>query len=55
MTYASLAAMAANEDKADALSQQTDGGDQAQMQGYQDRAKYREIASVCSWLFHARP
>lgn len=41
--YASLAAIEANEEKADALSQQTVGTDQVQMQGYQDRSKYREI------------
>jgi hypothetical protein len=32
-----------NVEKADALSQQTEGNDQAQMQGYQDRSKYREV------------
>jgi hypothetical protein len=41
--YTSLASIEANEEKADALSQQTEGNDQAQMQGYQDRSKYREI------------
>ena len=41
--YASLAAIEANEEKADALTQQTEGPDQAQMQGYQDRSKYREV------------
>jgi hypothetical protein len=41
--YTSLASIEANEDKADALTQQTEGNDQAQMQGYQDRSKYREI------------
>ena len=41
--YASLAALESNEEKADALSQQTEGNDQAQMQGYQDRSKYREV------------
>jgi hypothetical protein len=41
--YTSLASIEANEDKADALSQQTDGNDQAQLQGYQDRGKYREV------------
>ena len=41
--YASLASLETNVEKADALSQQTDGTDQAQMQGYQDRSKYREV------------
>ncbi len=41
--YTSLASIEANQEKADALSQQTDGNDQAQMQGYQDRSKYREV------------
>ena len=41
--YTSLAHLEANEEKSDALSQQTDGDDQAQMQGYQDRSKYREV------------
>ena len=38
-----LASIETNQDKADALSQQMDGNDQAQMQGYQDRSKYREV------------
>ena len=41
--YASLASLETNVEKADALSQQTDGTDQAQMQGYQDRSKSREV------------
>jgi hypothetical protein len=41
--YTSLASIETNQEKADALLQQTDGTDQAQMQGYQDRSKYREI------------
>ena len=41
--YASLASIETNTEKADALTQQTEGNDQAQMQGYQDRSKYREI------------
>ena len=41
--YASLAGIEGNEDKADALSQQTEGNDQAQMQGYQERSKFREV------------
>src|SRR6476619_2999838 len=44
--YTSLASIETNEDKADALLQQTDGNDQAQMQGYQDRLKYREIVGT---------
>jgi hypothetical protein len=44
--YASLAAVEANAEKADALQQQTEGGDQAQMQGYQDRSKYREVVGT---------
>jgi hypothetical protein len=41
--YTNLASVEANTEKSDALSQQTDGTDQAQMQGYQDRSKYREV------------
>jgi hypothetical protein len=41
--YPSLSALEANEEKADALAEQTEGNDQAQMQGYQDRLKFREI------------
>jgi hypothetical protein len=44
--YASLAAIEANEEKADALIQQTEGPDQDQMQGYQDRSKYREVVGT---------
>src|SRR5690242_6642034 len=44
--YSSLASIETNEEKADALSQQTDGNDQAQMQGYQERAKYREVVGT---------
>jgi len=44
--YPSLASMEANEDKADVVTQQTEGTDQAQMQGYQDRGKYREIVGT---------
>ena len=44
--YASLAAMEANVEKADALQQQTEGADQVQMQGYQDRSKYREVVGT---------
>ncbi len=41
--YASLAALEANEEKADALSAQIIGNDQAQMQGYADRSKVRDV------------
>jgi hypothetical protein len=41
--YTSLASIETNVEKADALSQQTEGNDQAQIQGYQDRSKYREV------------
>lgn len=44
--YASLAAIEANEEKVDALAQQTEGSNQVQMQGYQDRSKYREIVGT---------
>jgi len=44
--YTSLATLESNEEKSDALSQQTDGNDQAQMQGYQDRGKYREVVGT---------
>lgn len=44
--YASLAAVEANAEKADALSQQTEGTDEAQMQGYQDRSKYRTVVGT---------
>ena len=44
--YASLAAIEANEEKADALNQQVDGTDEVQMQGYQDRSKYREVVAT---------
>jgi hypothetical protein len=44
--YASLAAMEANVEKADALYQQSDGTDDAQMQGYDDRSKYRAVVGT---------
>jgi hypothetical protein len=44
--YTSLASLESNEEKADAISQQTDGDDQAQMQGYQERSKYREVVGT---------
>ena len=44
--YASLAALETNVEKADALRQQSDGADQAQMQGYEDRSKYRTVVGT---------
>lgn len=44
--YASLAALETNVEKADALSQQSDGTDQVQMQGYEDRSKYRAVVGT---------
>ena len=44
--FESLAAMEASVEKADALTQQTEGGDQVQMQGYQDRSKFREVVGT---------
>jgi hypothetical protein len=44
--YASLASLEANEEKSDAIAQQTEGSDQVQMQGYQDRSKYREVVAT---------
>jgi len=44
--YSSLAAIESTQEKADALSQQTVGTDQVQMQGYQDRSKYREVVGT---------
>ncbi len=44
--YASLAAIEANAEKSDALSQQSEGTDEAQMQGYQDRSKYRAVVGT---------
>lgn len=44
--YESLAAMEANLEKADALMQQVEGSDQVQMQGYQDRSKYRDVVGT---------
>ena len=44
--YASLASIEANQDKSDALTQQMNGNDEAQMQGYQDRSKYREVVGT---------
>ena len=44
--YDSLGAVEANVEKADALLQQSDGTDQTQMQGYQDRSKYRSVVGT---------
>ena len=44
--YTSLAAVEANVEKSDALLQQSDGTDEAQMQGYQDRSKYRAVVGT---------
>lgn len=44
--YKSLAAMEADTEKSDALSQQVVGNDQTQMQGYEDRSKIREVLST---------
>jgi hypothetical protein len=44
--YTSLASLESNEEKADALSQETNGNDQAQMQGYVERSKYREVVGT---------
>ncbi len=41
--YKSLAAMEANEDKAEAIAQQVVGNDQKQMQGYKERMEIREV------------
>lgn len=41
--FKSLAAMEANEQKAEAIGQHVAGDDQKQMQGYRDRAEIREV------------
>ena len=41
--YTSLSSIEANAEKADAVLQQTDGTDEAQMKGYENRSKYREV------------
>lgn len=41
--YPNLAALEANAEKSDALAQQTEGDDQVQIKGYEDRSKFREI------------
>lgn len=44
--YTSLASIESNVEKSDAVLQQTDGTDQAQMKGYEDRSKYREVVGT---------
>ncbi len=44
--YATLASIEANEEQADALLRQTEGSDEVQMKGYQDRSKYREVVGT---------
>jgi hypothetical protein len=44
--YASLAEMEANEEKSDALNQQTEGSDEVQIKGYEERSKYRELVGT---------
>jgi hypothetical protein len=44
--FQSLASLEANEEKSDAMNQQAIGTDQVQMQGYQDRSKYREVVGT---------
>jgi hypothetical protein len=44
--YPNLAALEANEEKADALARQTEGDEQVQMKGYEDRSKIREVVWV---------
>jgi hypothetical protein len=44
--YKSLAAMEADAEKSDALSLQTVGNDNVQMQGYEDRSKIREVLAT---------
>jgi hypothetical protein len=41
--FPSLASLEANEEKADTLTHQTAGDDQALMKGYEDRSKVREV------------
>ena len=41
--YKSLAAMEANEDKAEAVAQRVVGNDERQMQGYRERLEIREV------------
>jgi hypothetical protein len=41
--YPNMAALEANAEKSDALAQQTEGDDQVQIKGYEDRSKYRQV------------
>jgi hypothetical protein len=50
--YASVAAMEAKVEKADAITQQSAGTDEVQMQGYDDTSKYRTVggtSTLVSW------
>jgi len=44
--YKSLAAMEADTEKSDALSQQTSGNDDTQMKGYENRSKILEVMAT---------
>jgi hypothetical protein len=44
--YKSLAAMEADTEKSDALSQRVMGDDNVQMQGYEGRSKFREVLAT---------
>src|SRR5262245_7556865 len=44
--FTNLAALEANEEKSDALIRQTEGDDQVQLKGYEDRSKVRQIVWV---------
>jgi len=44
--YKSLAAMEADTEKSDALSQRVMGNDNMQMQGYEGRSKFREVLAT---------
>ena len=44
--YKSLAAMEADTEKSDALSQRVMGNDNVQMQGYEGRSKFREVLAT---------
>jgi hypothetical protein len=41
--YPNLTALETNAEKSDALAQQTEGDDQVQIKGYEDRSKFREV------------
>ena len=44
--YKSLSSMEADAEKSDALAQQTSGNDDAQMKGYEDRSRIREVLAT---------